>query len=131
MNSDHVSKSRYLVFPTSHKNLQNRKNTLYKQIDFLQRFFESKLLIKERTEKLMKALMVIEENENFKLSGKTGWSISGEENNGWFVGYVETKGNLYYFSTNVEPSDNFNMEQFPAIRKTVTMQALKQMSILP
>jgi beta-lactamase class D len=66
------------------------KITQFQQIDFLKRFYLSKLPISGRTEKIMKRMMFIEENENYKLTGKTGWSDSNG-NNGWFVGYVETK----------------------------------------
>ncbi|MBC3787632.1 penicillin-binding transpeptidase domain-containing protein [Spirosoma utsteinense] len=46
----------------------------------------------------------------YKLYGKTGWASSGGETDadkatrdiGWFVGYVEKDGNVYFFATNVE-----------------------------
>ena len=52
------------------------------QIDFLKRFFESQLPISEKTEMIMKRLLVIEETEQFIISGKTGWSIRNGNNNG-------------------------------------------------
>ena len=106
------------------------KISQYQQIDFLKRFHQSELPIKKRTEKIMKNLIVIEANENYKISGKTGWSINGQKNNGWFVGYVETTDNVYYFATNVEPKSNFDMDMFPMIRKKVTYEAFKKMKII-
>lgn len=102
----------------------------FQQIDFLKRFYKSALPISERTEKIMKRTMVMEENERYRLSGKTGWSIRGEIDNGWFVGYVETEGNTYFFATNVEPGEQFDMQLFPGIRKQITFSALKQMDII-
>ncbi len=70
--------------------------------------------------------MIIEDNGNYKLSGKTGWSIRNGNNNGWFVGFVETEDNTYFFATNVEPNQQFNMDMFPMIRKNLIFKALKQ-----
>lgn len=102
----------------------------YQQIEFLKRFYNSELPISQRTETIMKRIIVIEEYETYKLSGKTGWSIRDGNNNGWFVGFVEIKENTYFFATNVEPNQNFNMDLFPMIRKELTFKALKQLNII-
>ena len=93
--------------------------TQFQQIDFLQRFYEAKLPISERTFDMMRKMMVMEEKDNYKLSGKTGWSISGGNDNGWFIGFVETGDKVYFFATNVEPTEAFDMKEFPNIRKEV------------
>ncbi len=104
--------------------------TQFQQIDFLKRLYQSELPISERTERIMKRMMVIEANELYKLSGKTGWSISNGKDNGWFVGLVEAQGNAYFFAANLEPQPQFDMAGFAEVRKTVTMQALKEMGII-
>ena len=36
------------------------------------------------------------------LYGKTGTGrVEGKDINGWFIGYVETDGNTYFFATNI------------------------------
>lgn len=100
------------------------------QIDFLKRLYQSELPITKRTEKIVKRMMVRQENKQYTISGKTGWSISNGKNNGWFVGYIQTKTSIHFFATNVEPLAEFNMEMFPMIRKEVTFQALKQMGLI-
>lgn len=102
----------------------------FQQIDFLKRFYNSELPISERTEFIMKRLMVIEANDTYKIRGKTGWSIRNGNNNGWFVGYVETQNKSYFFATNVEPKEEFDMDMFPMIRKDVTYKAFEQMKII-
>ncbi len=102
----------------------------FQQIEFLKRFHQSKLPISARTEKIMKRLMVIEANENYTISGKTGWSGGNGNHNGWFVGYVEAENKVTFFATNVEPKEQFNMKMFSMIRKEVTHDALKQMEII-
>lgn len=102
----------------------------FQQIDFLKRLYQSELPISERTETIMKRMLVIEDNDNYRLSGKTGWSIRNEYNNGWFVGYVEAQNKTYFFATNVEPKQQFDMDLFPRIRKAVTYKAFEQMRII-
>jgi len=100
------------------------------QIDFLKRFYQSQLPIAARTEKIAKRMMVIEQNKHYRLSGKTGWSVQNGQDNGWFVGYVETSDNVYFFATNVEPKEPLDMKSFPETRKDVTYRALKHLKIL-
>lgn len=104
--------------------------TQFQQIDFLKRLYQSELPISERTEMIMKRMIVIEDTDDYKLSGKTGWSIRNGNNNGWFVGYVETQSKIYFFATNVEPKQQFDMNMFPMIRKDVTFKAFEQMKII-
>ena len=107
------------------------KITPFQQIDFLQRFYNAELPIKERTYSIMKKLMVMEENEQFKISGKTGWAIRNGNNRGWFVGYVETNDQVYFFASNIIPKEQFNMNFFPEIRKEITYKALRSLNIIP
>ena len=72
-----------------------------------------------------KRMLVIEENDTLKLSSKTGWSIRNGNNNGWFVGYLEKSGKVYFIATNIDPEVEFNMDLFPLIRKEISLQAVK------
>lgn len=102
----------------------------FQQIKFLKRLYNSELPIAQRTEAIMKKLMVIKADDHYTLSGKTGWSIRNGNNNGWFVGYVETKFNTFFFATNIEPNESFKMNKFPSIRKEVTYKALEHLGIM-
>lgn len=45
------------------------------------------------------------EGKNFY--GKTGTGrVDGRDVNGWFVGYIETAGNTYFFATNIQATEN-------------------------
>lgn len=100
------------------------------QIDFLTRLHLSKLPIQPRTAQLMKKIMLIEENEDYRLSGKTGWAISGEKDIGWFAGFLETKGQIYFFATRIQPQPALEMNDFAMIRKEVSMKAFRQLAII-
>ncbi len=106
------------------------KISQFQQIDFLKRFRESQLPISKRTERIMKRMLIIVNNENYTIRGKTGWSVRNGNNNGWFVGYIETENKVYFFATNVEPKEKFNMKMFPKIRKAITYEALELLEII-
>lgn len=40
--------------------------------------------------------MSTEQNPNYSISSKTGWTRENGINIGWWVGYVETKGGVYF-----------------------------------
>lgn len=102
----------------------------FDQIDFLEKFYKSKLPISERTETIMKDIMIVKETKTYTLRGKTGWSVSNGINNGWFVGYVEKEDKTFFFATNVEPTGEFNQKAFIKNRKEITYKALRQLDIL-
>jgi beta-lactamase class D len=95
------------------------------QIEFLRKFYYNELEIDSSVTQKMKSLMVIDSNSEYVLSGKTGWSIRNSNNNGWFVGYLEKGDDVYFFATNVNPQEEFNMKLFPKIRAGVTMEAFR------
>ena len=101
------------------------------QIDFLQRLYSHQLPVSVSTIDKMKKLMVIDSNANYKLSGKTGWGFHNDQDNGWFVGYIEKDDNTYFFATNVTPKETFNMSLFAKMRSLVTMQAFELLGTLP
>ena len=99
------------------------------QIDFLKRLYYSKLSISKRTENIMKDIMQIEKTESYVLSGKSGWGMRNEINNGWLVGYLETNNSVYFFATNVEKQET-NMDEFPIIRLNSTKSAFRNLKLI-
>ncbi|MEL6944241.1 MAG: class D beta-lactamase [Bacteroidota bacterium] len=134
--NDHLQKMEYGEIVVDSSNIDlfwlqgDSRISPMQQIDFLQRFYEEKLPISERTTGIMKKMIVMEHSDDYKLSGKTGWSIRDGHNNGWFVGYLEKGERLYFFATNVDPQEEFNMDFFPRIRREITLKAFEVMGIL-
>lgn len=106
------------------------KISQFQQIDFIKRLYFSDLPISKNTEHIMKKLMIISQNDKYTLRAKTGWVIRNGINNGWFVGYIETGGNIYFFATNISPKENFDMNLFSVIRKDITIKAFNSMNII-
>ena len=73
------------------------------QVEFLKRLYKGELPVSKRSLSILKEIMTLEEAPGYKLSGKTGGGPLGEGRFlGWFVGYVETKDNTYFFATEIE-----------------------------
>ena len=106
------------------------KISQFEQVDFLERLYHYRLPVSKRTGDIMKRLLVIEDNDTFRLSGKTGWSVRNGKNNGWFVGYLEKGADVYFIATNIDPKVEFNMELFTVIRRQISMQAFRAMGII-
>ena len=100
------------------------------QIDFLKRFYNFELPISKRTENIMRNIMLIEETDQYKLSGKSGLSNDNGKYNGWFVGYIELKNNTYLFATNLEPKKEFNFNSFIKKRLDLTLIAFREINVL-
>lgn len=108
----------------------NSRISASEQIRFLKKFYFRKLPVSERTEAIVRSMIVNDSTENYKLSGKTGWAIRNDHNTGWYVGYLETKDKVYFFATVFEPGPEFNMDSFARIRKDVTMEAFLKLGII-
>ncbi|CAI8860437.1 class D beta-lactamase [Methylocaldum szegediense] len=99
------------------------------QVAFLKRFYAEKLPVSQRSVKIVKDILVLEKTPEYTLSGKTGGGPRGDGKYlGWFVGYLETRGNVYFFATNVD-GDNFAAIREP--RVTITRQILTNLGYLP
>jgi len=72
------------------------------QIEFLKQLYQGHLPFSQRSMKIVKKIMIMEKDGIYTLSGKTGSGLMGARYIGRFVGYVEEKGNVYFFATNIE-----------------------------
>lgn len=99
------------------------------QVEFLKRFYAGRLPVSRHSLQIVKDILVLEETPVYKLSAKTGGgSIAEGRYIGWFVGYLETGGNVYFFALNLEGAS------YPAIRDKrieVTKRILRELGYLP
>ena len=100
------------------------------QIDFIKRFYEHQIPINERTDKILRNIMLIKKTDKYWLSGKTGLSITNQKYNGWFVGYLESNDNTYIFATNLKPKTGFDFNEFIDKRLNLTISAFKIINVL-
>jgi beta-lactamase class D len=79
--------------------------------------------------KIVKKILVLESNDTYQLSGKTGsvWRV-GATYIGWFIGYVEERGNIYFFATNIESTRS---ESNGVKAKEITREVLQSLELIP
>lgn len=98
------------------------------QIDFLRRFNNYKLPFTKPTIDIVKNIMIVEDTLGYVLRAKTGWADNETEPSiGWYVGYVETKDNTYYFANCIQTKD-FDKAK---ARIDITYQILRDLGIIP
>ena len=95
------------------------------QVGFLRRLYEGDLRLAPETLSVFREMMVMEETDSYRLSGKTGWSVDQGVDNGWFVGYLEKGGSVCFFASNLAPGPEVSDADFLQARKGVTMKALQ------
>lgn len=99
------------------------------QVEFLKKFYAGRLPVSKRSVEIVKDILVLEKTPAYTLSAKTGGgSIAEGIYIGWFVGYLETQGNIYFFALNLEGAS------YPEIRDKrieVTKRILAELGLLP
>lgn len=104
----------------------NLKISAIEQINFLKKLYDEKLPYETSHMRLVKRLMIVEEKPQYIMRAKTGWAGGISPQQGWYVGYVETNGQVWFFATNLEikrPGDE-------AFRQEITREALKAKGII-
>ncbi len=104
--------------------------TQYQQMYFLQKLYRLELPISDKVMKEVKEMMLYESGDGYKISGKTGLSVRQKEKAGWFVGFVETNGNVYYFVTNVVDDSGMSNDLFGKSRIELTKDVLRELKII-
>lgn len=102
------------------------KITTFEQIKFLKRLYKNDLPFKIEDINTLKQIMIEEKNENFTLSAKSGWSTRFEFESGWYIGFVETKDDVWFFATNLVTQGKKDLP----LRKEITIESLKIKGII-
>lgn len=90
------------------------------QVQLLKSFYKNEFGFKNKNIRTLKEIIQLEEKDDAKLSGKTGTGSVNDKNvNGWFIGYVETKKNTYFFATNIQNENNSYGSKAAEITKNI------------
>lgn len=99
------------------------------QVRLLQRLYEGTLPFSKRNMDIVKRVMVSENHPSGIMRSKTGWTMAGGLNTGWWVGYLERKGKVYFFATQLLQDRKNNRADFSACRKNITRAVLRDLQI--
>ena len=100
------------------------------QVEFLKRLYQNDLPFSQRSQEIVKTILVLEKTDSYQLSGKTGSTQRIKIHTGWFVGYLETNGNVYYFATNLESSDPNGLAN-GQLAQNINRNILQSLELLP
>ncbi|RXJ83270.1 class D beta-lactamase [Arcobacter cloacae] len=101
---------------------ESLKITVFEQLSFLKRLYKNELLFKVEDMNTLKEIMIDEKNEDYIIRAKTGW----EGKYGWYVGYIETKDDVWFFAMNIDTKTKDDLPK----RKAITLEALKIKGII-
>ncbi|RXJ60693.1 class D beta-lactamase [Candidatus Marinarcus aquaticus] len=99
--------------------------TAFEQVAFLKKLYEENLPFNKQDILTVKTIMLNEESENYQLYAKTGWATS-EGSYGWFVGYLKTSKDVWFFATNMDIRKQSELK----LRKQITMEAFRLLGVI-
>lgn len=77
------------------------------QVELLKKFYQNTFGFSSKNINTVKDAILIASTPDGTLSGKTGTGrVDGQDTNGWFIGYIEKSGHIYYFATNIQGTSN-------------------------
>lgn len=78
----------------------------YEQVELLHDLYDNKFNANPKNIEKVKESIKLSEKDGAVLYGKTGTGIvNGEAVNGWFIGFVETETDTFFFATNIRDGD--------------------------
>lgn len=98
------------------------------QIDFLRRFYHYELPVARKSVDIIKNMIVFEQSDTYKLSGKTGGGMLTETDYiMWLVGYVEKGDKPYFYAMNFKTNDFNKLSQ---ARYEITKDILRELKLI-
>ncbi len=100
------------------------------QVGLLLKLYKNELPFSKENMEYMKKIMIQESSDDYILRGKTGWGIKKNKEIGWYIGYVETSNNIYFFATRIISNSNNLPSNFSSSRKGITLKVLKELKFI-
>jgi len=72
------------------------------QVDFLRRLYNNDLPFSQRSLDIVKDILIVEQTPDYTLRAKAGWVVLPAYQLGWWVGYLEQNGDVYFFALNID-----------------------------
>ncbi|MDC7289249.1 BlaR1 family beta-lactam sensor/signal transducer [Blautia schinkii] len=96
------------------------------QVKLLTKLYTNEFLFDTENINAVKDSILLFSSEAGTLYGKTGTGcVDGQDVNGWFVGYIETNGNTYFFATNI----NADKDAAGSNASEITLSILSDLNI--
>lgn len=103
--------------------LGSLKISAREQVRFLREFYQNAFNLRENAIQTVKEIMLLEENEAYRLYGKTGTKLPEDGRwLGWMVGFVEMEEDVFHFAINL---DSESYEKLTSERKAILKRCLQ------
>ena len=103
------------------------KISLMEQVSVLKKLYTYDMPFSRANIDTIKKTLKLSEQDGVILSGKTGTGVvNGRGINGWFVGYVENRGNVFIFSANIRGKEGVDGSK----ARNIVISILKDKRIL-
>lgn len=108
----------------------NSQITPLQQLDFLRRLYCNSLPFSASNIAIVKKIMINEQSDSYTLRAKTGRATMPDGHEiGWFIGYLEEAGNVFYFVCNIQ-NNEAKENDFGKARKAITCDILKEAGLM-
>ncbi|WP_316744079.1 class D beta-lactamase [Pedobacter antarcticus] len=98
------------------------------QIEFLKRLNDNDLPFSVCSIDIVKRIMIVQDHSGSTVRAKTGSGKQNDEYVGWYVGYITTANNVYYFSNCIQSKDK--IPNFGPARTEIAYNILNELGIL-
>ena len=87
------------------------KITADENLGLVKRLYFDQLPFQKRSQRIVRDMMIREENANYKLAYKSGWETTDKGHAlGWLAGWIEENKHVYFFVLQVEsPNKNYDL----------------------
>ena len=102
------------------------KISVEEQLNFLIQLKEDKLPFSEQATRQTKEIMFEETSSLGNLYAKTGWAGNDKQDLGWYIGWIESEKQLYYF-VHLVASNDLNNSKFAGARKEIPLSILDKL----
>lgn len=102
------------------------KISAMEQVELLKKMYTNEFHFQKQNVQTVKDALYLSSTEGGLLYGKTGTgNVNGEYVNGWFVGYVVSENDVYFFATNIQSDSSAK----GSAASKITLEILKDKNI--
>ncbi|NLP11846.1 class D beta-lactamase [bacterium] len=96
------------------------------QVTFLKKVYLRTLPFSASSFETLRQIMLVEKTPAYTMWAKTGWAARVQPQAGWYVGYIETQRDVWFFATNIEVRGEKDLP----LRQELTRGALREKGII-
>lgn len=102
------------------------------QVEFLRKLRRGALPFAERSQAIVREMMIVEQSDGRTWHAKTGLTRQGDDAIGWWVGWVELPAGAVLYALSITgPAEQVNVAEFIAARQEIVRAILKDSAIVP